>query len=962
MRYLAIKTNTPDSKYIGIRQFETETEKEEINSRYEGLDIKEFDESELDAMLKWVNFNPKGQIKKIIESNDIISNLVEYIEKTIRPDLIKNTINYMLYNPKVKVISSADKNFDKAKDSENIFKENKDIILLKRGSLRPLEFSTLGEFWAEPSIEIDETEYGSNVFYIRDVVYSYLSIDNETILDGFISNLGNLDIGQIEIKLPKEVLSKIDFKKYLKKYIAKDIDDIIIDIVNGNLGEIYNEDFYKIYKEGCEILGVPIEYKVEYYESINEYFEEMAIKAVKSLNLESFIFYEKGFVPTERGVASKERKYQRIINELAEEKVVKSDRLRENYLEKARNVIKEVIKYRKYCKKSGMSFNVNFDNLLEHICMIEINEYIDNEICIDLSSLLLTDECKFDFLFKGIDYTSKFTYVKLETKNEIMKMIPASPELEYPMAREMERHFYIHYGPTNSGKTYQSIEALKQSESGTYLGPLRLLALEIQDKLNDSGVPCSLLTGEEEEIIPEAQHVSSTIEKANLFEEFDTCVIDECQMISDEFRGFAWSRAILGMRAKNIYLCMGPEAVDLCIKLIELCGDTYELIEHKRRSDLVVEKTGYQTKPFEISKDTIEEGDALIVFSKKKVLNVAANLIDMGIKTSLIYGNLPYSVRKRQVERFLNHETDVVVSTDAIGMGINLPVRRIIFLEDEKFNGKQVVPLDVSSVKQIAGRAGRNTETGYVNTSKDIEFIDSLLNQETPIVKKAYLGFSDEIISINAELSDILKVWKTIETSDIFTRMDINRYLDLDSRIYVKVSKKDKLKMINIPFDEGNPYILDIWMDYCHLYEAGQELYIPECEGDELNNLEDYYKGLDLYYSFSKNFGYIIDLDWLAKEKERVSDLINTSLIKDISKHQRKCKQCGRPLKWDYPFGICDRCFHGGDRWYMEDNSSYNRSDSDNRNKYRSRNKSHNDPNRKLTNKDKKKIKKKRKK
>ena len=336
---------------------------------------------------------------------------------------------------------------------------------------------------------------------------------------------------------------------------------------------------------------------------------------------------------------------------------------------------------------------------------------------------------------------------------------------------------------------------------------------------------------------------------------------------------------------------------------------------------------------------------------------MAANLIDMGIKTSLIYGNLPYSVRKKQVERFLNHETDVVVSTDAIGMGINLPVRRIIFLEDEKFNGKQVVPLDVSAVKQIAGRAGRNKETGYVNSSKDIDFINELLNTETPVIKKAYLGFSDEIISINAELSDILKVWKTIETGNLFTRMDINRYLNLDQMIYVKVSKKDKLKMINIPFDENNPYILDLWMDYCHLYESGKDLYIPKCEGTELNNLEDYYKGLDLYYSFAKNFGYIIDLDWLSSEKEKISDKINTSLIKDISKHQRKCKSCGRPLKWDYPFGICDRCFHGDDRWYMNDNL-YNKNNRNNTNHHKSKNPKHNE-NRPLTNKDKKKMRKK---
>ena len=64
-------------------------------------------------------------------------------------------------------------------------------------------------------------------------------------------------------------------------------------------------------------------------------------------------------------------------------------------------------------------------------------------------------------------------------------------------AMEMSRRFVLHIGPTNSGKTYQSIQALEQAESGVYLGPLRLLALEMYDTLNRDGTPCNLLTGEE---------------------------------------------------------------------------------------------------------------------------------------------------------------------------------------------------------------------------------------------------------------------------------------------------------------------------------------------------------------------------------------------------------------------------------------------------------------------------------
>ena len=55
----------------------------------------------------------------------------------------------------------------------------------------------------------------------------------------------------------------------------------------------------------------------------------------------------------------------------------------------------------------------------------------------------------------------------------------------------------------------------------------------------------------------------------------------------------------------------------------------------------------------------------------------------------------------------MEKETEVVVSTDAIGMGLNLPIRRIVFIETEKFDGISRRPLKPEEIKQIAGRAGR---------------------------------------------------------------------------------------------------------------------------------------------------------------------------------------------------------------------------------------------------------------
>ena len=84
-------------------------------------------------------------------------------------------------------------------------------------------------------------------------------------------------------------------------------------------------------------------------------------------------------------------------------------------------------------------------------------------------------------------------------------------------------------GPTNSGKTYHAIEALSKVEKGCYLAPLRLLAAELYDTLNEKGCKTSLLTGEEVIETPEATHYSSTIEMARFQEIFD-CVVSVLQV------------------------------------------------------------------------------------------------------------------------------------------------------------------------------------------------------------------------------------------------------------------------------------------------------------------------------------------------------------------------------------------------------------------------------------------------
>ena len=111
-----------------------------------------------------------------------------------------------------------------------------------------------------------------------------------------------------------------------------------------------------------------------------------------------------------------------------------------------------------------------------------------------------------------------------------------------------------------TGKTFHALRSVAAGETGAYCGPLRLLAWEVHEKLNEGKitgrpVACDLITGQERVIVPNARHRSSTIEMVDMNRHVDVAVIDEVQMIASPDRGWAWTRAVLGLPASELHLC-----------------------------------------------------------------------------------------------------------------------------------------------------------------------------------------------------------------------------------------------------------------------------------------------------------------------------------------------------------------------------------------------------------------------
>jgi ATP-dependent RNA helicase SUPV3L1/SUV3 len=147
-----------------------------------------------------------------------------------------------------------------------------------------------------------------------------------------------------------------------------------------------------------------------------------------------------------------------------------------------------------------------------------------------------------------------------------------APHTWYPSARAMRRRVVYHCGPTNSGKTHNALAtSLSAAKSGVYCSPLRLLTIEIFDKVNTTGVSCSLRTGQEVKEVAFASHLACTIEMLSTEEIYEVAVVDEVQMMADPVRGFAWTRALLGLRADEIHLCGDPSVLSIVRKI---CADT----------------------------------------------------------------------------------------------------------------------------------------------------------------------------------------------------------------------------------------------------------------------------------------------------------------------------------------------------------------------------------------------------
>jgi len=493
-------------------------------------------------------------------------------------------------------------------------------------------------------------------------------------------------------------------------------------------------------------------------------------------------------------------------------------------------------------------------------------------------------------------------------------------------ARDIKRKIIYHMGPTNSGKTYHAIEGLSKAKNGCYLAPLRLLAAELYDTLNSKGCVTTLLTGEEVIEKEGSTHYSSTIEMARFGEFFDCCVIDEIQMITDKQRGWAWTRALVNIFADEIHLCGDASALDLVKVIVDLCGDELEIKEYTRMTELTV-------LPKKIVLADLNKNDALIVFSRRNALRYKRDLERIGYSVSIVYGRLSPEVRREQARKFDQGETDIIVSTDAIAMGMNLPIKRIVFSTLSKFYNNQEHEITMSEIKQIAGRAGRyqrfpeGTVTCLQKVDDGIERVrDNLygtLDQSTQCMVGPDLDIFNQVnnalVSNNLpklKLSEFLRLFNTMIFKKPFYCVDMKEMIEL-AEIVEDADPKGELSDAEIfgyacaPVNLGLLEHVQYYMWILNKYVSGEGIANEPIDYDsnDIDYLETSIKCVELYQWLSRHFNnknFHFDDYTLHNNKQLAIDKLNTLLSDKIVP---TCSSCGCKLPETSRFPICEECF-----------------------------------------------------
>ena len=400
---------------------------------------------------------------------------------------------------------------------------------------------------------------------------------------------------------------------------------------------------------------------------------------------------------------------------------------------------------------------------------------------------------------------------------------------------------------------------------------------------------CDLVTGEERLFAKDesatSAHVACTVEMASINTPYEVAVIDEIQMLKDPNRGWAWTRAVLGIVAEEIHLCGEKAAIDVIKEMLLSTGEQIEVNHYERLTSLTIEDTCLE------SLENIRAGDCLVCFSKQDIFSVTRQIEALGKDCAIIYGSLPPGTKLAQARRFNDPESPckVLVATDAIGMGLNLNIGRVIFYSmikttvNEK-NEMEKNVISTSQALQIAGRAGRfgtQFANGYVTTmkSEDLPVLRQLLNDQPPPIAQVGLHPTADQIELyayhlpNATLSNLMDIFVSLSTVDdsLYFMCNINDFKFLAEMIeHVSLPLRARYVFCCAPINRKMTFVCTMFLKFARQYSRNEAITYDwlcyqigwpfACPKNliDLVHLESVFDVLDLYLWLSYRFPVII--------------------------------------------------------------------------------------------------------
>jgi superfamily II RNA helicase len=333
--------------------------------------------------------------------------------------------------------------------------------------------------------------------------------------------------------------------------------------------------------------------------------------------------------------------------------------------------------------------------------------------------------------------------------------------------------------PTGSGKSLVATAlhflAMSRGERSFYTCPIKALVNEKFFALCDvfGAENVGMMTGDaainrDAPIICCTAEILSNlaIREQRLFTE--TVVMDEFHYYGDKDRGVAWQVPLLAM-PQTQFLLMSATLGDLSAITQSLTDITKrEVVEVRSAQRPVPLEFRYSETPLhETVRDLLQENKApiyLVNFSQRAAAEQAQNLLSIDVsskeekqklKEALVeqHWNTPFGKElkrlllhglglhhagllpryRRLVERLAQQGLLKVISgTDTLGVGVNVPIRTVLFTQLCKFDGEKTGVLTVRDFLQISGRAGRKgfDDRGFVVAQAPAHVIENARLQQ----------------------------------------------------------------------------------------------------------------------------------------------------------------------------------------------------------------------------------------